>query len=181
MIRTRVIRGAVPAVAACAVLLSGCDDGRRDLQSWMEETRRNTPLVRETVSEPKAFTPYRYAAAGEVEPFSLAKLKIDLSLPPPGRSNALMPDLQRPREALEAYPLDVMKMVGNLRQGPSTVALLQIESQVHQVRVGNYLGQNFGRVVRISDGELGLKERVQDAAGDWVERDTSLRLQEGKR
>jgi type IV pilus assembly protein PilP len=164
-------------VLAVAALLAGCDDGRAELQAWMQETRRATPQVRETVSEPKVFTPFRYTANNDVDPFNLSKLRLEFAAT--GRSSDLQPDLRRPREPLEAYPLDAMTLVGNLRQGPSHVGLLRVDTHVYQVRVGNYIGQNFGRVVRISDAEVGLKERVQDAAGDWVERETSLRLQEG--
>ncbi len=68
-------------------------------------------------------------------------------------------------------------MVGNLRQGSANVALLQADTALFQVRVGNYVGQNFGRVLRISESEVAIRETVQDAAGDWVERDTALQLQ----
>jgi type IV pilus assembly protein PilP len=69
-------------------------------------------------------------------------------------------------------------MVGNLRLGASHVALLKVDSQLHQVRVGNHIGQNFGRVLKITDSGVAIREIVQDAAGDWVERVTELRLQE---
>jgi type IV pilus assembly protein PilP len=97
---------------------------------------------------------------------------------PASTGSGLVPDLKRRREALEAFPLDALQMVGNLRLGGSHVALLKVDSQLHQVRVGNYIGQNFGRIVAISETEVAVRESVQDAAGDWVERDTALRLQE---
>jgi type IV pilus assembly protein PilP len=179
MIRMTGARGLAPAMAAVALLTAGCDDGRTELQSWMEETRRAMPQTQEKVAAPKVFVPFRYSANDGVDPFSQAKLKLEATVVVPGRSNALQPDLRRTREPLESFPLDLVRMVGNLQQGPTNVALLQIESHVYQVRLGNYIGQNFGRITRISEGEVAVKERVQDAAGDWVERDTSLRLQEG--
>jgi type IV pilus assembly protein PilP len=44
--------------------------------------------------------------------------------------------------------------------------------------VGNHVGQNFGRVVRISETEMQVVESVQDAVGDWVARPARLELQE---
>jgi type IV pilus assembly protein PilP len=58
------------------------------------------------------------------------------------------------------------------------VALVKVDRMLYQVRPGNYLGQNYGRVVRITETELSLREVVQDATGDWVERTASLQLQE---
>jgi type IV pilus assembly protein PilP len=92
-------------------------------------------------------------------------------------SSGLQPDATRRREPLEAFPLDALKMVGNLRQGPVEVALLQAETVVYQVRVGHYVGKNFGRVLRISESEVAIRETVQEPTGEWVERDTALQLQ----
>lgn len=179
MMRTPTMRALAPL--AVVLLLAGCDDGRGELQAWMDETRRATPTVRDKIAQPKTFEPFRYTAGAGADPFDPAKLKLETVASEPVRPDPLQPDTKRPREPLEAYPLDAMRMVGNLQQGKSNVALLQIDTHVYQVRLGNYIGQNHGRVIRISDAEVGLKERVQDAAGDWVERDTSLRLQEGSK
>ena len=72
-------------------------------------------------------------------------------------------------------------MVGHMTNGRNDFALLQVEAMVYQARGGNYAGQNFGRIVRVTESEVTLKELVQDAAGDWVERDSALRLQEGRK
>jgi type IV pilus assembly protein PilP len=176
----RAVRPAAALAVACgALLLAGCDSGRGELQAWMDETRRQTPVVVEKVDEPKKFQPFRYQAAGEVDPFSLGKLKV-AGTAAARASGGLAPDTSRRREPLEAFPLDNLRMVGNLRQGSAHVALLQAEAALYQVRVGNYLGQNFGRVMRISDSEVAVREIVQDAAGDWVERETALQLQAGE-
>lgn len=164
------------ALVGAATLLAGCDADRAELQAWMEHTRASTPQVVERVSEPKRFEPFRYGAADEVDPFSLAKLKVT-SAASNRPASALQPDVSRRREPLEAFPLDNLKMVGNLQRGAANVALLQTDTALYQVRVGNYVGQNHGRVLRISEEEVAIREVVQDAAGDWVERDTALRLQ----
>jgi type IV pilus assembly protein PilP len=174
--------GLVRLIAAAAVggVLAGCSADRQELQSWMDETRRNTPTVSEKISEPKRFEPFRYASTGDLDPFSLGKLKVGTAAASrPG--GGLQPDTARRREPLESFPLDNLKMVGNLRQGVSNVGLLQVDTALYQVKVGNYIGQNFGRVLKISEAEISVRELVQDAAGDWVERDTALQLQETKK
>ena len=72
-------------------------------------------------------------------------------------------------------------MVGSLNRNGQPVALVTVDKLLYQVRVGNYLGQNYGRITRISETELGLREIVQDAAGEWIERVATLQLQERSR
>lgn len=159
-----------------APMLVACGGDSSDLQAWMEETRRNTAQKVDPVPPPKQFEPFRYAASEQVDPFNVSRMKG--VAPSVGRvAGTLQPDTNRRREPLEAMPLDSLKMVGNLRQGTNTVALLQSETMLYPVRVGNYVGQNFGQIIRISDNEVAIKELVQDAAGDWVQRDTTLQLQ----
>lgn len=174
------LRRAMSPVAAVALggVLAGCDAGHQDLQIWMDETRRTTPTVVEKVAEPKKFEPFRYRNGGDAEPFSQGKLKVGFANPTAPAGNGLKPNLERRREALESYPLDALQMVGNLRLGGTHVALLKADNALHQVRVGNHVGQNFGRVTKISETGVAIRELVQDAAGDWVERETELRLQE---
>ena len=87
-------------------------------------------------------------------------------------------ELNRRKEPLEAFPLDSMTMVGSLDRAGQKVALVRVDTLLHQVRPGNYLGQNYGRVIRITESEVMLREIVQDAAGEWIERSTALQLQE---
>jgi type IV pilus assembly protein PilP len=177
MMTVRIERSLALGLAAVAALLSGCSGDRAELQAWMDETRRNTPPITEKISEPKKFQPFVYQAADEIDPFSLQKMRVAGATVAGRASNGLQPDSARRREPLEAFPLDNLKMVGNLRQGSANVALLQADTVVFQVRVGNYVGQNFGRVLKISESEVAIRETVQDAAGDWMERDTALQLQ----
>jgi type IV pilus assembly protein PilP len=92
--------------------------------------------------------------------------------------NGLKPDLQRRREPLESYPLDTLRMVGTLEQAGLRYALLQADKTVLRVKVGNYVGQNFGMISRITESAVELKEIVQDASGEWIERPATLELQE---
>lgn len=162
------------AMILAMLLLVGCGGDQQELRDWMREQRRSVSPRPEQVLPPRQYEPYRYEGAGQPDPFSIARLASKAAEPGRGR---LQPDLTRRREALEAYPLDVIRMVGHLRNAAGEFALLQAENLVYRVRVGNYAGQNFGRIVQISDSEVRLTELVQDGAGDWVERDTVLQLQ----
>ncbi|NOS96450.1 MAG: pilus assembly protein PilP [Methylotenera sp.] len=96
------------------------------------------------------------------------------------KSSVLQPNLNRPKEPMEAYPLESLKYVGLLSKSKLTYALLKTpDNAVQQVKLGNYVGQNFGRVTQVTDSEVVLKEIVQDdLSGDWVERTSTLALQE---
>lgn len=166
--------------ALAAVSLAGCANDHSDLRDWMQTVRASAKPVHETISEPRRFEPYRYDNEGQVDPFSVAKLGGSSDGPNAGASGGgLKPDTNRQREALEAFPLDSIRMVGQLANRQGQYALLQAERLVYQARVGNYAGQNYGMITRISETEVKLKELVQDAVGDWVERETTLQIQDG--
>ena len=169
-----------PIAAACAALavlglLAGCSDEQQELRGWMEQQRRNTPVVSEKIEPPKQFPPFRYENAGQSDPFSQAKLALRPGEVP---ATGLKPDLNRRREALESFPLESIRMVGHVSNSRGGFALLLAEGMVYQARVGNHAGQNFGVITRVTDSEVTLRELVRDAAGDWVHRETALELQE---
>ena len=173
---------AAAGFAVAAMSLAGCTEDVSEIQAWMDETRANTPRRTVRIAEPKRFVPFRYEARVDVDPFSNAKLQVALARFADRNKGGIKPDLNRRREPLEAFPLDAIRLVGHLnRTSTGPVALLEADKVIFQVKLGSYLGQNFGRVTRISETEVGLKELVQDAAGDWVERDTSLALQEAQK
>lgn len=163
------------------VALSGCGDGGvQEVKQWMEDVQRQTPVTVQKIPEPKTFTPFVYSAKDELDPYSPAKLSAALAKLQADAAGLVKPDLDRRREVLENYPLDTIKMVGTLQKPGLSYALLQVDKAVFQVKVGNYIGQNFGMVTRITDIEVELKEIVRDAAGEWVERKAKLELQESK-
>ncbi|RPH67761.1 MAG: pilus assembly protein PilP [Burkholderiales bacterium] len=166
-------------VVAAALALTACAEDQSELRAWMQQVRANTPPVQERIDPPKRFEPFRYDNTAQADPFSADKLAVVFESGQARAGSGLKPDLNRRREVLEDYPLDTIRMVGNLRNGRQNHALLQVDKVVYQARVGNYAGQNFGLITRISETEVLLKELVQDAAGDWVERQSELRLQEG--
>jgi type IV pilus assembly protein PilP len=86
--------------------------------------------------------------------------------------------MKRRKEPLESFPLDTMSMVGSVSNKGAPIALLKVDNLLYQVKPGDYLGQNFGRITRITETEVALREVVQDAAGEWTERVATLQLQE---
>ncbi|WP_293777791.1 pilus assembly protein PilP [uncultured Oxalicibacterium sp.] len=159
------------------LLLAGCgDNGTDEVRQWMDKTRAESRVFVKPLSEPKKFAPFTYDAKGREEPFSPNKLAIALAKT--GKSSGVQPNFDRRRDPLESYPLDTLSMVGTLAKPGLTYALIQVDKMIYQVKVGSYLGQNMGRVTNITENEVQLKETVQDASGEWVEREATLELQE---
>lgn len=156
------------------------DSDQEDLQKWMVEQRGATRSKVENISAPKPYTPKQYTQETLTEPFSSQKLAQALkreSSQATANAGLVAPELSRRKEALESYPLDTMSMVGSLLQAQPT-ALVLVDKLLYQVKVGNYLGLNYGKVIKITESEVGLREIVQDSAGEWIERQSSLQLQE---
>lgn len=162
-----------------AIVLMGCGtDEHQDLKQWMVEEAKGMHGRVKPVPEIKAFPIVSYDAGDTMDPFSPAKVV------PEKRASAggIQPDFDRPREPLEAYPLESLKMVGVVRKNKVLHGLVQVDNMVHQVRVGNHLGQSFGVISSITESQVNIKELVQDPSGqtaDWVERLATLQLQEG--
>lgn len=169
-------------LVAGLLLLAGCgasQDG--ELQRWMADQKSQTRPRIAPIAEPKQFKPESYAQVTAVDPFSNQKLTQALkkdSAQATLNNTLIDPELARRKEALEAYPLDAMSLVGSMVKASQPVALIKIDSLLYQVRTGNYLGQNYGRVTKITETVVTLREIVQDSAGEWIERTANLQLQE---
>lgn len=163
------------------LLTAGCfgsKDG--ELQQWMAEQRGKTPPRITPIAEPKKFKPQAYDQEAAMEPFNNQKLLQALrrdSSQSAANLALISPELARRKEALESFPLDTVVMVGSLNKNKVLVALLRVDKLLYQVKVGNYVGQNFGRITNITDSEITLREIAQDAAGEWIERKVNLQLQ----
>ncbi|MGA7950870.1 MAG: pilus assembly protein PilP [Thiobacillaceae bacterium] len=162
---------------ACLVLgliLAGCSlGGKSDLEKFVADTGKDLQGKVEPLPTVKPYEPFEYNAFELPDPFKPRKLS------PKGSGGGLQPDLARPREPLEAYSLETLKMVGVLeKKGVFQAVIKTPDNTIYHVHKGNYVGQNFGMVVGISDSEVKLREIVQDSAGDWTARDSTLTLQE---
>ena len=156
------------------VLVAGCSgESHQDLRAWMQEQGKGSKGKLDPLPQVKPYEPFTYNAFDLPDPFKPRKIE------PTKGSSKLAPDFTRRREPLEAFPLESLTMVGTLAKQKTVYALVRTpERDVYQVRTGNYLGQNFGVIVGISDNEIKLKELVQDGSGDWAERSSTLNLQD---
>ena len=163
---------------AIAALLAGCGADTDELQRWMEQQRREAKPNVTPLQAPKKFDPHPYTMIAGVEPFSTQKLTVALKQEARQPNSMLSAELNRRKEPLEAFPLDSMSMVGSVSKQGRPYALLKADNLLYQVKVGDYLGQNYGRIKRIGETDIALREIVQDAAGEWIERPATLQLVE---
>ncbi|MDQ6685590.1 MAG: pilus assembly protein PilP [Pseudomonadota bacterium] len=166
------------AALASLLLLGACSGDQDELQQWMEQQKREVRPSVEPLSPPKKFNPQPYVALGMVDPFSTQKLTVALKQEARQPNSLLAAEINRRKEPLEAYPVDSMSMVGSVNRSGQPYALLRVDNLLYQVKQGDYLGQNYGKITKISETNIAYREIVQDAAGEWIERNSALQLQE---
>ena len=161
-------------LALLSATLVACNgDKGDDLDKFMATAANDMGKTVEPLPEVLPYTPLQYNADGILsDPFKARKAN--------NNTGALQPNTNRPKEALEAYPLESLKYVGSLSKSKLSYALIKTpDNTVQQVKVGNYMGPNFGLVTKIDDASITLKEIIQDdLTGDWVEHTASINLQE---
>ncbi len=157
---------------AAFLVLPGCSDQQDDLRHWMTESSKDLKPNLKPLPPIQQAVPVVYEGAAKIDPFRAAKLE------PDKKSGMFMPDANRRKEPLESFPLESLKMVGVLIKKGQSHAIVAADKTLHQVKVGNYLGQNYGQITAISESEITLKELVEDAGGEWTERISTLQLQE---
>jgi type IV pilus assembly protein PilP len=164
-----------------SLLLTAC--GGEEFQDLHDFVKNAGLDMRGKVDPPpeiKPYEPFNYDnSVGLPDPFKPRKSEIKGG----GQPGLNQPDLGRHKEALEDFPLETLKMVGFLSQGKVGHVLIRspgsaTESKLYRVKVGNYLGQNFGRITEITETEVKIKEMIQDSTGDWSERISTLQLVE---
>lgn len=167
VINNRVVIGALVS------LLAGCSGGEGDdLDQFMANAPKTMNAKVEPLPQVQLYIPLQYNVDGALsDPFKLRKV---------AGSGSFQPNLNRPKEPLESFPLENLKYVGAMTKNKSVFALIKTpDNTLHQVKAGNYLGTNYGLVTAITESEVSLKEIIQDElSGDWVERISSLSLQE---
>lgn len=163
------------------VLVAGCSPDHEELRAWMEQQRREAKPNVNPLQPPKKFDPQPYTATLAVDPFSNQKLSVAIKQEAKQPNSLLAAEMNRRKEPLEAYPLDSMSMVGSVSKQGQPYALLRVDNLLYQVKVGDYLGQNYGRVMKIAETEVVLRELVMDSGGEMIERPATLQLQERAR
>ncbi|MFZ1724132.1 MAG: pilus assembly protein PilP [Dokdonella sp.] len=163
------------AVLMMLAVLSGCMSGKEEVEKWVqqEKAKKGTPI--DPPPAIKTFETFEYTlrAPDDRDPFDLPSREEDEE----AASAGPRPDQNRTREPLESYPLDGLKMVGTLGSPTAPEGLLKDpEGVIRRVHVGNYVGQNYGRITAINEGQIDLVELVPNQTGGWVERQTSISL-----
>ncbi|MCK9202100.1 MAG: pilus assembly protein PilP [Gallionella sp.] len=157
-----------------SVLLAGC--GGEEFQDLRDFVKNAGADMRGKIPPPpevKLYEPFAYDNEANVpDPFK--PRKPDRSASRPGLNQ---PDIDRPKEALEEFPLEGLRMVGYINQHKVGYAVIRApDGKLHRVKAGNYIGMNFGLIKEVNDTEIVIQETVQDSAGDWSERMSSLQL-----
>jgi type IV pilus assembly protein PilP len=175
------MRRKLTLILALTSLLSACGGDNEELQAWMDQQRKETKPSVQPIVPPKKFVPQAYLGSTGVEPFGQQKLTAGNRLDSNQSGALLASETRRRKEPLEAFPLDSMTMVGSVMRNGQQHALLKVDNLLYYVKAGEYVGQNFGKITKISETEVTLREIVQDAAGEWIERTSTLELQEKAR
>ena len=170
----------IAAAIAGTALLGAC--GGEEQSELRQELAAMTKDLRGKVDplpQVKSFEPVPYKGESMVDPFVPGRIVVTQAAAGGGGGGGVQPDLNRPKEPLEAFPMEAIQMVGTLTQNKDMFALVKAGANLFRVKKGNYMGPNFGVITGIDDGQISIKEVVQDSGGDWVERSTSLQMQGG--
>ena len=171
---SRHARFAPSALLACSMmLLGGCGNDLDELQVKVDEIKNAPGTGIEPLPEVKPYETFDYAASEERSPF-VPGMSANANAP-----NAIRPDSNRPREFLEQFSLDTLRMVGTVKLQGRLYGLVQTkDGLVHRVTPGNHLGQADGRIEAIDEGKISLIEIVPDGMGGFIERPAALALSE---
>jgi type IV pilus assembly protein PilP len=167
---------------ALFVFLAACSgEGHEDLKQWMAESTKDLKGAVPKLPEVLPYQAVPYDVEGILDPFKPGKIEPE-SKNRQGAANggAFQPDFdarELRNSLLEKYPIESLRMIGFLNINKKPMAVIQVEDKVKQIKVGDYIGLDFGMVTQISDREVELRELIQDSAGDWSERKSTLYLQ----
>lgn len=160
-------------VAAALPVLTGCGVGMSDLEDYAEEVKSRKSTDIEPIPQIIPYSPFLYDPAGRRDPF----VALNLAPPPETVTTTVSPDLNRNREPLEEFPLDSLRMMGTIEMRGARYALVRGgDGIIHRVTVGNYMGQNYGKIVAINEAEVQLVELIPDGFSGYMEQPASIAL-----
>jgi type IV pilus assembly protein PilP len=173
----------IPPVLVALLALAACGgEEHRDLKKELNELTKDFRGRVDALPQVRPYEPVPYTAEGQVDPFRPERIEVaQRRLSPSATSARVEKERDRPKEPLEAFPLESIQMMGTITQDTETFALVKAGPNLYRVRKGNYMGQNFGVVTGIDESQITLKELIQDGGGEWVERNSALQLVEAKR
>ena len=164
-------------VILATALLSACGGRQDDLNRYIAEVKERPATPIPPIPPVRTYTPYKYEGLTGRDPFRQSTSDGAEQVAQSNNASGPRPDLERPREYLERFELDTLSMVGTFNKETNDWALIQDpDGTVHRVSVGNYIGQNHGKVSAITNDEVLLSEFIADGAGGWLVRDASIAL-----
>ncbi|WP_434779685.1 pilus assembly protein PilP [Neisseria sp. Ec49-e6-T10] len=161
------------AILCFSVVLVGCGAEHDDLRSWVATTRSEATAPAQELAVVVPYTPYNHKVSTKLNAFDVRRLTLARQT-----NTASAPDLDRPKEALESFDLSEVAMVGAMEKQGVIQALVKVSGRVYAVGIGNYMGQDFGKVTAITSDGLTLEEKVEDTDGNWITRETQVSLTE---
>lgn len=162
----RILR--VLPLLVCAALLGACSSDMDELQQYIAQVKARKSTKIDPIPQIKQYEAFSYVPGDRREPFTP-------SVPDSSKSDGVRPDMNRNREPLEEFPLDALKMMGVIDYNKVLYAMVKApDGVIHRVTVGNYMGQNFGKITKITESEISLDEIVPDGFGGFKEQPASL-------
>lgn len=167
------IRHPACTALALAMLLAGCSSDMSDLERYAAEIKARKSRAIDPIPQVKQYEAFAYDPGNRRDPFT----EVAPDDRGPAAAAGPRPDLHRNREPLEEFPLDALRMTGTIRTPAGVYALVRApDTVIHRVTVKNYMGQNYGQIVAISESEIRMQELVPDGFGGWVQREATLVL-----
>ncbi|HEX9803492.1 MAG TPA: pilus assembly protein PilP [Gammaproteobacteria bacterium] len=179
--RVRTVTGVRVAMAAVlfASITACSESGFSDLNEYVANVKARPAARIPPLPEFKTYETFSYSAGALRDPFVLLQDEAELVQATAPDAAGPKPDENRNRETLEGYPLDTLRFVGQLEKDDEKWAIVTSpDSLVHRVKVGNYLGQNYGKITAVTESQLEITELVSDGMGGWIERKAALSLGE---
>ena len=163
-----------------ALLLTGCGEGLGDLQQFVAQIRAKPPGRIEPIPEFQPYQSFEYASHDLRDPFKLVDFRRPEENPEEINqlASGLRPDIDRVKEPLEDFPLDTLRLKGTIddKDGVKWGLIFAPDNTIHRVIEGNYMGQNHGRIISVSDQTIDLTEIVPDGLGNYIERSSAVAL-----
>jgi type IV pilus assembly protein PilP len=168
-------------IVLIALLVAACGD-QENIRNWMDEQAKGMRPRVEPVPQVKPYEPVPYDVASLLDPFNSSKIIPEGKGGHKGTGGELEPDFEARdlrNNILEKVPLESFKLIGIMNLNNQVMAAVQVDSLqlIKQVKVGDWLGVDFGVITQIKEQEIVIKEVVEDPSGEWVERINALQLQ----
>lgn len=162
------------------LMIAGCgNDDFSDLDEFLKTEKAKPKGPIEPLPEIKIVEPYIFKPEGLRDPFAPLEQSEKIDGSDAGDSSGIKPDTSRPKEELEAFSLDSLRMVGTVNMKGGLWGLVKAsDGTIYRVQVGNYMGKNYGKIIRIVSDKIEIMEMISDKPGKWREQQQSIALTE---